>query len=47
MGGGIRNVQKAREVWVNGATIVVIGTAFENGDINLAELLSQRDELNK
>ena len=47
VGGGIRNVQKAREVWVNGATIVVIGTAFENGDINLAELLSQRDELNK
>jgi len=46
VGGGIKSVEKARAIWESGATLIVIGTAFEKGGINLEDLLLQRDQLN-
>ncbi len=46
VGGGIRSVEQASAAWEAGATVVVIGTAFERGELNLGEMLNQRDEWN-
>lgn len=46
VGGGIRTAEKAKQAWQSGATVVVIGTAFEKGELDLDELLIQRDEWN-
>jgi putative glycerol-1-phosphate prenyltransferase len=47
VGGGIRSKERALLAWQSGATVVVIGTAFEKGELNLEEVLNQRNEWKK
>lgn len=46
VGGGIRTATKAGSAWESGATIVVIGTAYEKGELDLAEVINCRNRLN-
>ena len=47
VGGGIRDAENANAAWQSGATVVVIGTAFEKGELNLDEMLLLRDQWNR
>jgi putative glycerol-1-phosphate prenyltransferase len=44
VGGGIRCVKSASLAWSSGATIVVIGTAFEQGLLDLNQILQARNQ---
>ncbi len=42
VGGGIRNTQTAKMLWDAGATVLVVGTAFENDAISIKELMESK-----
>lgn len=47
VGGGIRSAKSASLAWNSGATIVVIGNAFEQGELDLIDILQARNQCSK
>jgi putative glycerol-1-phosphate prenyltransferase len=44
-GGGIRSVETAKKAWGSGATVVVIGTAFEEGNLHLKDFNDAKNDI--
>ncbi len=46
VGGGINTIDKARESYLSGADIIVIGNAFEKGSDLLTDVSEMKHQLN-